>query len=54
MKRGFQCGLMGKESSCKAGDLGSTRVRKIPWRREWLPTAISLPIECHGQRGLAG
>ena len=24
MKRGFQCGLMGKESSCKAGDSGST------------------------------
>ena len=29
-------------------------VRKIPWRREWLPTPIFLPGECHGQRNLAG
>ena len=27
---------------------------KIPWRREWLPTPISLPGEFHGQRSLAG
>ena len=27
-------------------------VRKIPWRREWLPTPIFLPGEFHGQRGL--
>ena len=30
------------------------RVRKIPWRREWLPTAVFLPGEFHGQRNLAG
>ena len=29
-------------------------VGKIPWGREWLPTPISLPGECHGQRSLAG
>ena len=29
-------------------------VRKIPWRREWLPTAVFLPGESHGQRSLAG
>ena len=29
-------------------------VRKIPWRREWLPTLVFLPGECHGQRSLAG
>ena len=29
-------------------------VRKIPWRREWLPTPVFLPGESHGQRGLAG
>ena len=23
-------------------------VRKIPWRREWLPTPIFLPGEIHG------
>ena len=29
-------------------------VRKIPWRREWLPTRVFLPGEFHGQRTLAG
>ena len=29
-------------------------VRKIPWRREWLPTPIFLPGEPHGQRSLVG
>ena len=29
-------------------------VRKIPWRREWLPTPIFLPGESHKQRSLAG
>ena len=29
-------------------------VRKIPWRREWLPTPIFLPGEFHAQRSLAG
>jgi len=29
-------------------------VRKIPWRREWLPMAVFLPGEFHGQRKLAG
>ena len=29
-------------------------VRKIAWRREWLPTPVSLPREFHGQRSLAG
>ena len=28
-------------------------VRKILWRREWLPTPIFLPGEFHGQRRLA-
>ena len=27
---------------------------KIPWRKEWLPTPVFLPGECHGQRSLAG
>ena len=26
----------------------------IPWRREWLPTAVFLPGEIHGQRSLEG
>ena len=29
-------------------------VRKIPWKREWLPTPVFLPEELHGQRNLAG
>ena len=29
-------------------------VRKIPWRRAWQPTAVFMPGESHGQRGLAG
>ena len=27
-------------------------VRKIHWRREWLPTPVFLPRESHGQRSL--
>ena len=39
---GFPGGLDGKESACNARDPGSDPsfnpwVRKIPWRREWLP-----------------
>ena len=29
-------------------------VGKIPWGREWLPIAVFLPGEHHGQRSLAG
>ena len=29
-------------------------VRKIPWRKEWLPTPVFLPGEFHGQRSLMG
>ena len=29
-------------------------VRKIPWKREWLPTPVFLPGEHHGQRSLVG
>ena len=31
-----------------------SRVRKIPWRREWQPTPEFLSGEFHGQRSLAG
>jgi len=27
---------------------------RIPWRREWQPTPVSLPGEFHGQSSLAG
>ena len=29
-------------------------VKKIPWRREWLPTPVFLPGKSHGQRSLVG
>ena len=29
-------------------------IRKIPWRREWLPASVFLPGEFHEQRSLAG
>ena len=29
-------------------------LRKIPWRREWLPPPVFLPGESHGQRSLEG
>ena len=45
---------MGKETACNAGDLTLTLVRKIPWKREWLPTSIFLPGKFHGQRSLSG
>ena len=46
----------GKESACNAGDprLNPPWVRKIPWRREWLPTPVFLPRESQGQRSLVG
>ena len=28
-------------------------VRKIPWRRKWRPTPVSLPRKSRGERGLA-
>ena len=29
-------------------------VRKIPWRREWVPAPVFFPGEFHGQRSLIG
>ena len=29
-------------------------IRKIPWRRKWQPTPVSLPEKSHGQRSLVG
>ena len=44
-----------KESACYSGDLGSIPgFGKIPWTREWLPSAVLLPRKSHGQRSLAG
>ena len=44
--------LSGKESTCNAGF--NHWVRKIPWKREWLPIPVFLPGEFHGQRSMVG
>ena len=31
-----------------------SRVRKVPWRRQWQPAPVFLPGELHKQRSLAG
>ena len=45
-----------KNPPVHAGNLCSGRscIRKIPWRRKWLPIPVFLPGEFHGQRNLAG
>ena len=51
----FPVGSEGKESACNAGNLAfNLWVRKIPWKRECVPTAVFLPGEFHGQRSLKG
>ena len=47
---------MVKNPPANARDLSGFNpwVRKIPWRREWLPTPIFLLGESHGQRNLEG
>ena len=44
--------LRGKEPACQCRRHGFPWVGKIPWRREWQPTLVSLPEESHGQRSL--
>ena len=50
--------LSGKESTCQCRTHRrpgfNLWVRKIPWRREYLPTPVFLPGESHGQRSLEG
>ena len=51
----FPYSSVGKESVCKAGDIGfDSCMEKIPWRREYQPTPVFLPGEVHGHRSLVG
>ena len=51
----FLCTYSGKESPCQCRKLRfDPWVRKIPWRRKWLPIAVFLPGKSHGQGSLAG
>ena len=46
---GFPRSSAGKESACKAGDLGLIPGSgRFPWRRKWQPTPVLLPGESHG------
>ena len=50
--QGLPWGLSGKESVCQCRRRGfNPWVGKIPWRRKWQPTPVSLPGKSHGQRG---
>ena len=52
---GLPSGASGKEPACQCRRCGfSPCVRKIPWRRKWLPIPVLLTRESHGQRILAG
>ena len=56
--QGFPGGASGKEPTCQCRRCKRLRfyswVRKIPWRRQWLPTPVFLPGKFHGQSSLAG
>ena len=55
MQNSSLCSSVSKDSACSAGDLRfDPWVRKIPWRRKWQPTPVSLPGKSHGQGGLVG
>ena len=47
--------LVVKNPPANAGEIRDEYpwVRKIPWRRAWQLTPVSLPGESHGQRSLA-
>ena len=54
---GFPGGTSGKEPPGNVGDVRrgfDPQVGETPWWRAWPPTAVFLPGESHGQRGLAG
>ena len=50
--QGFSGGSHGKDClKCRRRGVDPW-VRKISWRREWLPILVFWPGECHGQRSL--
>ena len=52
----FPDGTMVKNPPANAGDtrdVGSIRVRKIPWSGKWQPTPVFLPGKLHKERSLA-
>ena len=55
---GFPVGASSKEPACQRWSCKrpgfNPCFRKIPWRRKWQPTPVSLPGESHAQRSLVG
>ena len=55
---GFSDGALCQELTCQYGRTKrhgfNPWVGKIPWKRAWKPTPVSLPEESHGERSLAG
>ena len=55
---GFPDGVVVMNPPANAGDARDaglvSRVKKIPWRREWQPIPVFSPGEFHGQRSLVG
>ena len=55
---GFPGGVVVKNPPADARDTGVagsiSGSGKIPWRRKWQPTPVSLPENPHGQKSLAG
>ena len=50
---GFPDGSVVKNPPTNAGDMGSIPGSgSCPWRRKWLPNAVFLPGESHGQSNL--
>ena len=46
-------GVNGQEPGCQGRRPGfDPWAGKIPWRREWQPTPVSLPRESHGHKSL--
>ena len=55
MFMGFSCSSLSKESALQCRRPGfDPWVGKIPWRKKWQPTPVSLPGKSHGQRSLEG
>ena len=51
----FPWWLVAKEFGCQYRRCGfNLWVMKIPWRRKWKTTPVSLPGKSHGQRSLVG
>ena len=53
----YWCDNSGKEPTCQCRRCRHRFylwIRKIPWRREWLPTPVFLPGESYAQRSLMG